>query len=1000
MSSFRILGPVEASIGGRRLSLGGSRQVKLFSFLLVHANQAVSRDAVTEAVWGPARARSDNRLQMAIARLRKALGPLTDETGMRLRTVSGGYMLTVGAGELDAEVFARMVEDGQRALDAADPAAASELLSAALGLWRGPPLADVAFEDFARSEIRCLEELRLGALEARNDAELQLGRHVRLVAELEGLVAAEPTRERLVGQLMLALYRSGRQADALAVYQRARTRLAEELGLEPGPALRALQVEVLEQAEGLEPGIVASDAPMWSAKAPLPAAATSTIGRELEIDAISSLLCRSDVRLVTLVGPGGVGKTRLAMAVGRAAEWQFSSRACWVELAGVARATDVGFSIAQAVGVTPLEGEGVSDALVRTIATRQLLLVVDNFEHVLDAAGLIGSLVAACHGLTVLATSREALRLAAEQRFVVEPLGVPDAPESATLSDLERFGATAMFIAAANRHDNRFQARPEAASAVARLCTRLDGLPLAIELAAAQTELFGVDELAVRLDRKLGVLEGGPRDAPARQQTLRATIEWSYRLLDDAQRTAFARYSVFAGGSTLDAAVEVADATLPTINGLIEKSLLYWRTGADGSRRLMMLETVREYALGRLAEDPRQKELHRRHLEHYLRVVVDCVPQLLRTKEDKPLALLDREIDNIRASLLWALAKAPALAVRLAGLLHEYWLIRQDPDALGWVDAALAADGDGAPLKDRAHAQLGRSSLLWERPEAHAQAAKLALELYRELDDQEGIAMSLISLAACTRRLNDPKNERVYAEEACRHARLAEDDATLGLALANLGSAVSAGERLQVLEEARELLEPMGSYRHIARAYGNASYAAILEDRPTEALELLAVAMSAAEELGDIGIRAYLCGNLGLAHLFTGAATQAQEEFTQELVLGAQQSLGFGTDEALAGLAAVAAANGFDERAATLSGAAKALGNWRAFDRPILDRLEHSYFAPARSRLGATAWHHAEQTGAEMSYAEAVQYATGQPADAGRPAADRTVLVRPLSVPE
>jgi hypothetical protein len=250
---------------------------------------------------------------------------------------------------------------------------------------------------------------------------------------------------------------------------------------------------------------------------------------------------------------------------------------------------------------------------------------------------------------------------------------------------------------------------------------------------------------------------------------------------------------VFAGGSTLEAAVEVTRATIPAIIGLIEKSLLYWGTSADGSRRLMILETVREYALDRLAEDPHRDELRRRHLEYYLRVVEDCVLRVSRTLEDEALALLDREIDNIRASFSWALAEAPAVAVRLAGLLHEYWLIRQDPDALSWVDAALAADGDGAPLKDRAHAQLGRSFMLVERPDAHAQAAQVALELYREFDDQQGIAMSLISLAICARRVNDRKNERAYAEEACRHARLAGDDATLGLSLAELGAAVPAG---------------------------------------------------------------------------------------------------------------------------------------------------------------------------------------------------------------
>ena len=614
MASFRILGPVEASVDDRSLRLGGARQLKLLAFLVLRANQGVSTDVLTEVLWGSARGRSDNRVTMAVARLRKALEPLCKGEEPRLRTVSGGYMLVVERGELDAEVFAGMVEDGQRALDGGDAAGASEVLNAALALWRGPPLAEVAFEDFAQGEIRRLEELRLCALEARIDADLHLGRHARLVAELESLVAAEPTRERLVGQLMLALYRSGRQADALAVYQRARTRLADELGLEPGPALRALQAQVLEQAEWLSLGAVASELPVWTAKARLPAPATSTIGRSGEVDAISKLLCRSDVRLVTLVGPGGVGKTRLGLAASRATELHFSDGACWVELAGVARTKEVDFCIAQAVGVAPGEGESVRDALGRALSTRRLLLVVDNFEHVLDAASLIGELLANCRGLTVLATSREALKLSAEHRFVVEPLAVPHNPTATTVADLERASATALFLAAAGRHDNRFSVTPADAPAVARVCAGLDGLPLAIELAAARAGLFGIEELAARLDRELDDLGDGPRDAPARQQTLRATIEWSYRLLDEEERMAFARFAVFAGGSTLGAALEVTGATLSTIDALIDKSLLAFRTAPGGSKRVTILETVREYAVERLAEDPDANGVRRAHL--------------------------------------------------------------------------------------------------------------------------------------------------------------------------------------------------------------------------------------------------------------------------------------------------------------------------------------------------------------------------------------------------
>jgi DNA-binding SARP family transcriptional activator len=243
VTSFRVLGPVEAWTDERRLVLGGPQQVKLLAFLLLNANRAVSADAVTDAVWGSQGGGTAKRLQMRVLRLRRALAPLDGEDKPRVRTVGHGYMLSVRSGDLDAEAFSERVRDGHRALGDGDPGRASDLLAEALELWRGPPFADVAFEDFAQGEIRRLEELRLITLETRIDADLQLGGHSKLIPELEELLAQWPTRERLAGQLMTALYQSGRQGDALEIYQRARTRLAEDLGLEPGPALKALQTQ-------------------------------------------------------------------------------------------------------------------------------------------------------------------------------------------------------------------------------------------------------------------------------------------------------------------------------------------------------------------------------------------------------------------------------------------------------------------------------------------------------------------------------------------------------------------------------------------------------------------------------------------------------------------------------------------------------------------------------------------------------------------------------------
>src|SRR5690349_8943630 len=333
MTSLRILGPVEVWQGEQRLALGGPRQLALFAFLVLHPNRAVSRDALVDALWGPARTDADNRLQMAIARLRKATEPINGDAGGRLQTVKGGYLLRIAPGELDADAFHAAVHAGSRALDAGAPEQATKLLADALELWRGPPLAEVAFDDFAQPEIRRLEELHIRALECRIDAELALGRHAEVVGELESMLMAGPTREHTAGQLMLALYRCGRQADALDVYQRVRTALAQELGIEPGPALKALQVEILEQAASLDAPAAAGPAksprgaPSERARAPMPTrlrpyGPAAFAGRERELAALRSALAAvasSGRQAAFVTGEAGIGKTRIVSELARGA---------------------------------------------------------------------------------------------------------------------------------------------------------------------------------------------------------------------------------------------------------------------------------------------------------------------------------------------------------------------------------------------------------------------------------------------------------------------------------------------------------------------------------------------------------------------------------------------------------------------------------------------------------------------------------------------------------
>jgi predicted ATPase/DNA-binding SARP family transcriptional activator len=977
--NIRILGPVEVWAQQHRLDLGGRRQLAVFAFLVLHSNRAVSRDALIEAVWGSQRSSSDNRLSMAVARLRKALEPLDSGGEPRLRTVSGGYMLSLAPGELDAWVFAERVREGRGALGAGDPARASELLGAALGLWGGPPLAEVAFEDFAQAEIRRLEELRLEAIEVRVEAELALGRHAQLVGELEGLVVEQPGRERVASLLMLTYYRCGRQGDALEVYQRTRSYLAEELGLEPGPALRALQTQILEQAPLLAVGDADAGAGVSSVRrraARLPIAPTPTVGREREIEELSGLLVDPEVRLVTLTGPGGVGKTRLALASAHTASAAFEDGACWVELAGVTRPDDVGSTIVRTLAVSPVAGESPQDALVRHLSSKRLLLVVDNFEHVIAAAELVGELVNACGRLKALVTSREALRLTAEHRFAVEPLAVPEMPERAMPAEVERAGATALFIAAARRQGHRFSVGRNTAPSVARVCARLDGLPLAIELAAGRMALFGIEELAARFERELDVLGEGPRNAPARQQTLRATIDWSYGLLDPEQANAFVRLAVFAGGATSEAAQAITDASLETLEALIAKSLIA-RRNQGGSVRLVMLDTIREYALERLARDPQREEVEHRYFEHYLQLAEQAWDLLSTHEEHRGLAALDLDVNNVRAALQWAIKRRPERALRLAGRLGPYWFIRGDPESLPWLDAALDAAGEKASAADRGQAQLQRQALLFARHQEDAarDALKKALALFEQAGDHAGMAEALCNLAALASYDAEPDQAWSYMEAACREARLADVHGVLGRTIAMHAVFGPPAERVQAQEEAATLLAERGDYRNLALLYSNSAYAALVEDQPSRAMHLLDLARQAASRIDSPVMSMIILGNLGLAELFTGNLSGARQAFQDQLRLCQGHAFHIGADEGLTGLAAITARDGDSERAANLFGAARAIGSPAIAHQSIYDRLERDYFAPARAAFGELAWRHAQEIGGTLSYDRAIAYA-------------------------
>jgi len=697
---FRILGPLEVAEGERQLPVSGTRERALLAILLIHAGEVVSADRLIEELWGSdLPGKPSNALQVVVSRVRKAL-----EDADRLVTRKPGYVLSVPPEELDASRFAGLVESAER-VGAADKARGLSLLEEALGLWRGPALAEFAAEGFAREAIARLEEERIRAVELKAEAELALGRQAELVGELRALVAANPLRERLRGHLMLALYRSGRQGEALRVFQEGRGVLVDELGVDPGPELQELHQRILLQAASLMP-----DIPVAGGGGPspgnVPAPVTSFVGRQAELAAAGKLLRSS--RLVTLTGPGGSGKTRLAVELARASLDSFPDGVWLVELEAVSDPAMVPQSLAAVLGIGESGSLGVTgeaarpltDKLADYLRGKELLIVLDNCEHLIEACAQVTErMLRAAPAMRFLVTSREHLGVGGEALLPVPPLGVPG-PRELALGEIARSDAVQLFVDRATAVQGAFVLDAGTAPAVSHICRRLDGIPLAIELAAAKVRILPPAQIAARLDDRFGLLTSGRRGALPRHHTLRAAIDWSYGLLGEAERELFGRLSVFVGGFTLEAAEEVcgddgADV-LESLSRLVDQSLVI--SEDRGQARFRMLETLRRYAGERLGESGAAQELQRRHAGYFLRVAQEAEPLLRGPQQASWLRALEADHDNFSAAMDWAFRHDPDVAVRLTSALAYFWLIgRHRSEVRQRLAEAVDTARDAAP---------------------------------------------------------------------------------------------------------------------------------------------------------------------------------------------------------------------------------------------------------------------------------------------------------------
>jgi predicted ATPase/DNA-binding SARP family transcriptional activator len=730
-----ILGPLEVrDDAGRLLPVGGALLRALLIRLAIANGRAVSVERLAEDLWdGQAPADAANAVQALVSRLRGAVGRNAVEFG------PAGYRLVVDHDGVDAGTFEHQVGAGRHALADGRLAEAASLLAGALGQWRGAALADVADAPFAAAAIARLSELRLAACEDRIDAELALGRGAELVPELQELVAEHPLRERLRGQLMHALQAAGRQADALTAYEDIRRALAEQLGVDPTPALAAVHLAILRgeplpqlppaararsAPAGQEPGRARTARPGWrdgpGAPVPrlsnLPAQLTSFVGREEELQRVGKLL--SEARLVTLTGPGGAGKTRLSVEVAaRLAEQrpdELSDGVWFVPLAPVRDALDVPQAVLAALGLQeaawpadPAEAARLAalpalDRLADALMARRLLLVLDNCEHVVAAAAQLASQVlAAAPGVRILITSREPLGVTGETLCAVPSLDLPPADADAT--EAARSPAVRLFADRAAAVRPGFALDEVTTGPVVRICRALDGIPLAIELAGARLRALTAAQVADRLDDRFRLLSVGDRAALPRHQTLRAVVDWSWELLEAPERAVLRRLSVFSGGATPASAEHVCAlggdhrAVIDLVASLVDKSLVM--AVGEHEVRYSLLETVRVYAADRLAEAGEQDRARAAHADFFLALAERAEPELRSRDQLVWLNRMVAEHDNFSAALRHVIAAGDVVsALRFVGALAWFWITRDyDAEAAEWASAVAKIAGDAPP---------------------------------------------------------------------------------------------------------------------------------------------------------------------------------------------------------------------------------------------------------------------------------------------------------------
>lgn len=822
---LRLLGPVCVDRGGGDVFEPSSRQQRaVLTVLGLRVRTVVAEDRLIDAVWPEDPPPSARRaLHALLSRLRSQLG-----SEIRLQRSGTGYILDLPAPGTDVEDVALLRDVAVAAGASGDHQSAAAAFRQALDQWRGDALIEFADHPFATGEHTRLAELRLELFEAAIGAELAAGRASQVVAEVEHLVVEHPLRERLWHHLALALYRTGRQGEAVRAIDRCRRVLTEELGISPGAELRRLERLILDQDDSLLPPFAAGGGtapadPTMTAQHNLPVDLTSFVGRVQESGLATLALERH--RLVTIVGVGGVGKTRLAQHIGQTIADRYADGLWWIDLAALAPGAPVGEAVSRTLGIADTLGADPVDGLLSVLEHWVTLLVLDNCEHVrADVAAVVRRLLVRCPGVTVLATSRERLGVAGEQAVDLPPLPVP-AVGTVDPEVLAGFDAMRLLLERGASIRRDLSMGTDNALAMARLCRAADGLPLALELAAARLRHFTPEEIAARIEARLELLSSD--DLPAgRHRNLRAALDWSFDLLTEEEQVMFARIGAFVGGCRLDAVEAVCGVDLPRgltldlLGRLVDKSLVQVEEW-NGRSRYVLLETVREFACEKLEERPDADEVRHRTFRWCLEFAERSHEELEGPNQVEWSSLTSLEQPNLDQSLEWALAGAdPTGGARLATILGRYWLLRGEfTHCARWLRVALDSLGDDDPVL-RALALQHLAVAMPDQGAAARQMLEEAADVLEAAGELADAARARCDLSLVLQDRGDLEGCGAEARRAVDLAQRAGGPVVLAKALARLADyEVTRGEQQrsrQLLQQADGLLRRCGNVRELA----------------------------------------------------------------------------------------------------------------------------------------------------------------------------------------